>query len=59
MKRWKKSTIIKIHRIMKDLIKIMRDDFEAEGFTRTEWVIYGLIVPVCFVIGCLIGGALG
>lgn len=44
---------------MKDLIKIMRDDFEAEGFTRTEWVIYGLIVPVCFVIGCLIGGALG
>ena len=32
----------------------MEKDFQAEGFTRREWVIYGIIAPVVLVIGCVI-----
>ena len=26
----------------------------TEGFSRKEWVIYGIIAPVVLVIGCVI-----
>ena len=39
---------------MSEFWKIMEKDFQTEGFTRREWVIYGIIAPVVLVIGCVI-----
>ena len=39
---------------MSEFWKIMEKDFQAEGFTAREWVIYGIIAPVVLVIGCVI-----
>ena len=36
---------------MKDIIK----DFKSENFTRRDWVIYGIIVPVVLVLVALLG----
>ena len=32
----------------------MEKDYPSEGFSRKEWVIYGIIAPVVLVIGCVI-----
>ena len=37
---------------MKEFIEIMRRDYEAEGFSRNEWIIYGIIAPLVMVIIC-------
>jgi hypothetical protein len=39
---------------MKEFLKMMKKDYLTEGFSRKEWVIYGIIAPVVLVIGCVI-----
>ena len=39
---------------MKEFLEIMEKDFLKEGFTKREWMIYGVILPVAFVAGCVI-----
>ena len=39
---------------MKDFLKMMEKDYMSEGFTKREWMIYGIIAPVVLVIGCVI-----
>ena len=39
---------------MKEFFEMMEKDFLSEGFSRKEWVIYGIIAPVVLVIGCVI-----
>ena len=39
---------------MKEFLKMMEKDYMSEGFSRKEWVIYGIIAPVVLVIGCVI-----
>lgn len=34
------------------------DDIKAENFTRMEFVVYGVIVPLCIVAVALLGGAI-
>ena len=38
---------------MKDFLKMMEKDYMSEGFTKREWMIYGIIAPVVLVIGCV------
>ena len=33
---------------------MMEKDYLSEGFSRKEWVIYGVILPIAFVAGCVI-----
>jgi hypothetical protein len=33
-----------------ELLRIILDDYRKEGFTRREYVKYGIIAPVIFVI---------
>ena len=33
---------------------MMEKDYLTEGFSKREWVIYGIIAPVVLVIGCVI-----
>jgi hypothetical protein len=40
---------------MKEFFEMMEKDYLSEGFSRKEWVIYGIIAPVVLVIGCVIG----
>lgn len=39
---------------MKEII----DDIKAENFTKKEFVIYGIIVPLALVAATMIGGLL-
>ena len=39
---------------MKDFLKMMEKDYMSEGFTKREWVIYGIVAPMVLVIGCVI-----
>ena len=39
---------------MKEFFEMMEKDYMSEGFSRKEWVIYGIIAPVVLVIGCVI-----
>ena len=39
---------------MKDFFDLMEKDYMSEGFSKKEWVIYGIIAPVVLVIGCVI-----
>ena len=45
--------IIKL-KYMKEFFEMMEKDYLSEGFSRKEWVIYGIIAPVVLVIGCVI-----
>ena len=40
---------------MKEFLKMMEKDYLSEGFSRKEWVIYGIVAPMVLVIGCVIG----
>lgn len=42
-------------RIMKQLIDIIRQDFHEEGFTRRDYIKYGILAPIAFVALCIIG----
>ena len=44
---------------MKEFLKMMEKDYLTEGFSRKEWVIYGIIAPVVLVIGCVIAEMIG
>ena len=37
---------------MKEII----DDIKAENFTRREFIVYGIIVPIGIVVVAMIGG---
>lgn len=39
---------------MKEII----DDIKAENFTKQEFIVYGVIVPLCIVLVAMIGGLL-
>ena len=39
---------------MKEFFELMEKDYMSEGFSKKEWVIYGIIAPVVLVIGCVI-----
>lgn len=35
---------------MKGLIRMIIEDYRQEGFTRDEWMVYGLIGPVALIV---------
>ena len=37
---------------MKAFFEILIADYKAEGFSRAEWVIYGVVAPLVLVIIC-------
>lgn len=43
---------------MKEFLKMMEKDYMSEGFSKREWMIYGIIAPMVFVIGCVIAEAI-
>ena len=43
---------------MKDFLKMMEKDYMSEGFSKREWMIYGIIAPMVFVVGCVIAEAI-
>ena len=43
---------------MKEFLKLMEKDYMSEGFSRREWLIYGIIAPMVLVIGCVIAEAI-
>jgi len=40
---------------MKQLINIIQEDYKKEGFTRRDYIIYGIVAPALLVILCAIG----
>lgn len=40
---------------MKELIKIIVKDYQEEGFTRKEYIVYGVVVPVLLILATGIG----
>ena len=40
---------------MKDLIKIFVKDYQEEGFTCKEYIMYGIAVPVLLILATGIG----
>ena len=38
---------------MKQLIDIIKADFKEEGFTRRDFIIYGIIYPIGFIALCI------
>ena len=41
---------------MKAFFEIMMADYRSEGFSRAEWVKFGIIAPILFVIFLAIVG---
>jgi hypothetical protein len=37
---------------MKAFFEIMMADYRSEGFSRAEWVKYGIIAPIVLVLLC-------
>jgi hypothetical protein len=37
---------------MKAFFEIMMADYRSEGFSRAEWVIYGIIAPIALILIC-------
>lgn len=35
---------------MKAFFEIMMRDYQSEGFSRSEWVKYGIIAPLLYVL---------
>lgn len=35
---------------MKQLIQLIREDFRKEGFTRKDFIVYGIIYPLAFIL---------
>lgn len=35
---------------MKELINLIREDFRKEGFTRKDFIKYGIIYPLAFLL---------
>ncbi len=43
---------------MKEFLKIMGKDIMKENFTKREYVVYGIVVPVVLVLVCGLVGSL-
>lgn len=43
---------------MKEFLKIMGKDIMSENFTRREYVLYGIVAPLVFVLVCGLAGSL-
>ena len=43
---------------MKEFLEMMEKDYMSEGFSKREWMIYGIIAPMVFVVGCVIAEAI-
>lgn len=43
---------------MKEFLKIMGKDIMSENFTRKEYVMYGIVVPVVLVLLCGLVGSM-
>ena len=43
---------------MKEMIQILKEDFRAENFSRTEIVVYGVLYPLLLTAVLLIASAL-
>lgn len=43
---------------MKEFMKIMEKDILSENFTRKEYVMYGIVVPVVLVLLCGMVGSM-
>jgi len=41
---------------MKAFFEIMMRDYQSEGFSRAEWVKYGIIAPLLLIIICGLAG---
>jgi hypothetical protein len=39
---------------MKQLIQIILSDYRKEGFTRKEYIIYGVLAPVAYTIAIIL-----
>ena len=35
---------------MKQLIQLIREDLRKEGFTRRDYIVYGIIYPLAFML---------
>jgi hypothetical protein len=43
---------------MKHIINIILEDFRKEGFTRKEYIRYGILAPITYIIIVIILSAL-
>jgi len=43
---------------MKYLINVIREDYRKEGFTRKEYIRYGILAPIAYIIIVIISCAL-
>ena len=43
---------------MKEFLKIMEKDIMKENFTKKEYLMYGIVVPVVLVLVCGLAGSL-
>lgn len=41
---------------MKEFFEIIEKDYHSEGFTRKEWIIYGIVTPLALGALVLLGG---
>ena len=41
---------------MKGLIKLLVEDYRMEGFTREEWIKYGLVGPLALFVVLVLAG---
>ncbi len=39
---------------LKEIISVLQKDIEAEGFTKREYVIYGIIAPLALIAACVL-----
>jgi len=42
---------------MKQLITIIKADFHEEGFTRRDYIVYGILAPIGLTALCIIASA--
>lgn len=38
---------------MKQLINLILEDFKEEGFTRRDYIIYGVLAPIALIALCI------
>ena len=47
-------TLILKNEYMREFVDIMLKDYMKEDFSRREWIIYGVITPLCLIIASII-----
>jgi len=43
---------------MKELVNIIREDYRKEGFTRRDYIVYGILAPIALTAVCILAGAI-